>query len=737
MQANFYGILTSTSPDYTVGDGFVTALYDAAGNQTIDVSETGQLSLLGTQGNNTIKLRGNSSAWEVQRDGSTAVFIKTATGKRVEVPATQEDQTIKFADREAILKIDTTGGTAQVKFGAQTLTTSLGAIAAWGASTATQAPWTLVMNMPFTYNEVAGSYIDGLFMSDGTAAGSVLRTDIGEGFDGYFYRNADKTGVIGYGSTYSAANSWYGSPIVFKTDGTAVGTSVLTETDYTQARYTFQYGDTVIFDNGLATDGTFTTQLVPMGYPSNVLDGGNGVFWHPGQTDPYGSELYRTVITANGITQTMVKDISPGSGNGYENGSNYFLLSDGKVVFRANETATRYSSSSTPSEYWITDGTEAGTVKLASSLGLTGTISYGAQRYVNELAFTATTTANGNELYVTAGGTAVLLDVEVGSGSSSPSIVEEINGKLCFTATTVADGRGFYVANGSSFTRLDNFDYDYQSVLGTVGGQIFLNATKNGNHSIYSTDGTALTHLADVGTNGNSLLAWDSNKAFFHVSDAAHGTELWVADFTANTFGLVKDILGGTGSALPQWNNDYTLVNSKLAFNAYTTATQQGYYLSDGTSAGTIKIGNAAAIDHEVVSDTLIFGTGSGVYSVSTTAATPAVTTLASSGISYSNLQGDSNQVFFQAKNGNLYSSGGNFSTATTLLTNVQQFKVFEEDAIYAIRWTAAEGASLWYSDGTVAGTQFVTDLDVDNPDAYDLWNATAIKTVGHPDWVI
>lgn len=733
MQSNFFGILTPTTPEYTVGDGFDTTLYDTTGNHWIEVAEGGQLSLLGVQGNNTIRLHGNSSLWQVQRDGSTAVFIKTTNGKRVEVPATLEEQTVKFNNGEVALRVDNSGSSPQVKLGEQVLETTLSAAAPWGTDTTIQAPWTLVMSAPHFFSAAAGEYMHALYLSDGTAGGSVLIGDISPG---RLHVSTDKTGIIASGRKYSAMNNWYEQSTIFKTNGTAAGTTILVDTSYIDHAEDFQFGDAVIFGNGLATDGSFVTQVVPLGYPSNVLDGGNGVFWHPGHTGPYGSELYRTVIAANGVTQTMVKDISPGSGNGYENGSGYFVISGGKVVFWANETTTSYSSS-TPSEYWITDGTEAGTQKLADSLGFTGTNLSGVQRFVSEIAFSASTTTSGNELFVTANGTSVLLDIEAGSGSSNPNIVGEVNGKLCFAATTTAGGRGLYSSNGTSFTRLGDYDYDYQNVLGTVGGQIFMTATKGNDMAIYATDGTTLNHLADVGSSNNVLLAWDSAQAFFSVTDSSHGRELWAANLSTGAFGLVKDILSGTGSALPEWNNDYTLVNGKLAFNAYTTATQQGYYLSDGTSAGTIKIGNAAVIDHEVISDALVFGTDSGVYSVSTTSATPTVTTLSDNGITYNLLQSDADQVFFQTKNGNLYAAGGAFTSATALMSHVQQFKVFEENAIYAIQWASTDGATLWYSDGTASGTHYVTDLGVDNPDSYNLWGAVAIKTVGHSDWVI
>ncbi len=175
MQPNFYGTLTSSTPNYTVSSGFITALYDTGGKQNVTVQSGGSLALLGASGNNTITLHGNAADWKASQDNSTAIFIHTS-GDRVEIPAILDAQTIAFADKSAQLLIDTTiGQTAAVKLGTQVLTTTNSALTAWDNSgnpvdpsdplgSTVKVPWSLVMSTM--------GYSKDILVSDGTANGT-------------------------------------------------------------------------------------------------------------------------------------------------------------------------------------------------------------------------------------------------------------------------------------------------------------------------------------------------------------------------------------------------------------------------------------------------------------------------------------------------------------------------------------------------------------------------------------
>jgi ELWxxDGT repeat protein len=307
----------------------------------------------------------------------------------------------------------------------------------------------------------------------------------------------------------------------------------------------------------------------------------------------------------------------------------------------------------------------------------------------------------------TSAGTNVL-DINVGPDSSSPEIIGQANGLLYFVATATAPTTGV--------------------------------ATK----SIFSTNGTTFIRLTDISSSA-ILLGLSADKAYFKSSDVARGTELWVADLAASGgggFRLVKDILVGSGSALAEDNNiNPMLVGAKLIFNAYTSATRQALFVSDGTSVGTVQLSNSLPLQSKVVGNTLVFATADGVFGVNVASAVSNALQLlstANTGVingtptfspTSSSMQTDTDQIFFKTNNGDLYSTKGNISGTIKLAGSVENFKVVGENALFFVQKSATSNATLWYSDGTIAGTRFVEALPINF--SYDMDNAVAIRTIG------
>ena len=749
MATNFIGVLLANSPTYTVSTGFSTQLYDAYGDQTINVQTGASLSLLGSMGANTVRLSGNASAWQVYRDGSTAMLVNT-DGSRIELAANTTEQTLQFDDRSLGLSINTSGGAPAVVLGSQTLGTAAVAIEGAGGTptppttpevgSAVKAPWTLLMSAgPVGWGS---SDPGGIFSSDGSAAGTGLNvltgnnwltnySDFGVRFKttddqskGYFYK------VSGSGSGYPNGQ--------FKTvdsvgvsDGTASGTKVLftdVSNGYLPGNFVTVVGNQLIMAGGnydfsaggkvLVSDGTVagttlqTTPYAVMGQtnPSNyseliikgINDPAHQAAWFTASTAPYGSELIRFSYSPGTTPSTvMVKDIYPGSLSGVGdvyNGVAGALLPNGKLVFAAYDDVSSL-------EPWVSDGTDAGTFLLAdlvAGAGGSGPISF--TNFGSKVAFSAVSSYGRGLVFTdgTSAGTTVL-DVNP-SGSANPIILGQANGLLYFTATTG----------------------DYSTPL----------------QGIYSTNGTTFTHLADINSSA-SLLGWNASKAYFNVSDATHGAELWAADLVNGGFALVKDILPGSGSALGQsYTTNATMVGDKLVFNAYTSATQQNLFVSDGTGAGTVQLSSNLPTITKVLGSTLVFATTDGIYGVDVAAsATPSAIKLVSGTASgtYGDLFGtsptaslmqtDADQVFFKTSNGDLYATNGSTSGTIKLAGAVENFKVVAENAIFFVQDSATTDASLWYSDGTSAGTRFVEALPANF--SYDLDNAVAITTVG------
>jgi len=697
MQSNFYGTLTPSTPNYTVSTGFVSSVYDAVGKQNITVQSGASLAFLGAIGNNTLTLHGNAAEWQVLRDGSTAIFIHS-NGDRIEIPAILDAQTIIFADTSAQLIINTSGQTATVNLGTQTLTTSASALSAWDNTSqvggTAQAPWSLVMSATVHVNNGSKTSSQAMtFVSDGTAQGSdYLSTALGSGFT----TTADLSKAI-----------YWNSNGLYSTDGSLSGTVTLSNTANLQLTPVVLNNQIALLSTannapGLVTDGTLAgTQesTLAFGYWYRTVDTQNSVIWTVANSLPYGYELAKISVGNHGLESTMVKDINPGSSS--SNPKLNVILPNGKLIFRADDGVHG-------AEPWVSDGSAAGTFMLADFYGSSGQSSPSQfTAFGTKVAFTANiflsgSKANsyyGQELAFTDGTVAgtTFLDIYAGSSSSSPTILGVVGNQLYFTATAP-------------------------------------NASNVVTQGIYSTDGTTFTRLADITANA-ALLGWTSSMAYFQATDSLHGSELWaVALDGSSALTLTKDLLSGIGSGLPNSTSAFIL-NGKLLFNAYTSASAQGFFVSDGSTNGTLQLGESAAINHVTIGNTLIFTDSQGVHAVDLSTALPTAITLATgaySAPSTGSLQSDSNQAFFVTPTGDLYASAGSLAQTTLLASHVGKFKVLQENALYFIQQTNTT-LSLWYSDGTGAGTHYIEDLPTSSLSDYNLDSAVAVRSPGTP----
>jgi uncharacterized repeat protein (TIGR02059 family) len=444
---------------------------------------------------------------------------------------------------------------------------------------------------------------------------------------------------------------------------------------------------------GLITDGSLSGSTVVEDLENGILDANSQTIWSRIYSAPYGYELFKIALTDTSPTATLVKDISSGASSGL-NSMQGALLPNGKLVFQANNLT--YDS-----EPWVSDGTESGTFPIDLSAGgksgMRGSSPNSFVAFQGNVVFLANvngwikgseTITAGQELVFTDGtiaGTQVL-DVYAGASSSSPTIIGETNGLLYFSATN-ANGRGLYSSNGTSFTRLSSI------------------------------------------SDSANLLAWNASKAFFSVSDSTNGAELWVADFTANTFTLVKDILAGSGSGLSGSVGAF-MVGDKLVFKAYTSATQQNLFVSNGTSAGTVQIGSTLGA-YAALGETLVFADGNSISAANVSGSTPVKVELVNASSAVLKMQSDSDQAFFSLANGDLYATKGTTATTVKLASSVKNFKMVAENALYFVVTNAQSttGYDLWYSDGTSAGTRYIEEVSSSISSSLD--TAVAIRTPG------
>lgn len=186
--------------------------------------------------------------------------------------------------------------------------------------------------------------------------------------------------------------------------------------------------------------------------------------------------------------------------------------------------------------------------------------------------------------------------------------------------------------------------------------------------------------VADLNLNGSSSprsLTIVGTNLYFVADNGASGFELWRLDLSnaASTPTLVRDIRSG-----PLASNPSTLVNlnGTLFFRA-NDGTGLALWKSDGTSAGTVKVGTgySSPASPTVVGSTLYFTAANGAElwrSNGTDAGTVRVSTIGSSA-AMSNLTAIGSTLYF---------------TATD----------------------ATNGTELWQSDGTAGGTRRISDIN-------------------------
>lgn len=412
-----------------------------------------------------------------------------------------------------------------------------------------------------------------------------------------------------------------------------------------------------------------------------IEDNINNRYWFAAYSVPYGSELGLLTINPDGTaTSKIVKDINPSGGSSlYQDGwyynpaDNVILLPSGKLLFSATDKYTyNYTFG-----LFVSDGTEAGTIRIGDDLTYT-----------------------------------------------SPRNFTNLSNKIIFISSgnlTVSDGTDL----GTHFLTTQDSIGTVQSITKVDNNTAYFSAYSANNDSLYSTDGSTFSKICDL-TGNYQLLNVTPNKVYLSISDLVTGRELWVVDKADSSFHIVKDILAGTGSALEQtYSGSILAVGDKIIFPAYLDANTRSLFISDGTELGTIKISNEVPSSQVLLHNTLIFTNSTGVYSIDTSAQVPTVLNLNTTATNV-DFQQDLDQVFFKTSTGDFFATTG--QTAVKLAEHVTQFKVLEENSIYFIE-QAPILPSLWYSDGTINGTHFVSydvaDINLDS--------AVVIHTIGYP----
>lgn len=113
-----------------------------------------------------------------------------------------------------------------------------------------------------------------------------------------------------------------------------------------------------------------------------------------------------------------------------------------------------------------------------------------------------------------------------------------------------------------------------------------------GSTSLHRTDGTSPGTVRLAWVNDSGAVHDAGGRMFFLASHANSGRELWTTDGTPAGTRMVKDITPGTGSTFEHdyMGHDLVVQSGKVYFVAATPSYGKGMWVSDGTEAGTFMV---------------------------------------------------------------------------------------------------------------------------------------------------
>lgn len=396
----------------------------------------------------------------------------------------------------------------------------------------------------FAYNNGGNDYE--LWVSDGTVSGTKLFKDIYTGITGSFPRAF----TVANDRLFFMANDINGERRLYVSDGTPGGTVVVRN-----------YG--IDLFNGFADFAVYNNNIYFIG------DDGTGA----------GYGLWKSDGTASGTNL-----VYGSTNNGFIPGvfgSNYAVYKN-KMYFSGYDNI--YGG-----ELWVTDGTTAGThivINLASDGS--GIIGNGVPNYMqvynNELYFSATDDAHGNELFKTNGtaaGTHIVKDIIPGTEGSVPTKNIIYNGLLYFSAG--GDSAGLWRTDGTDAGTISVKTGLYNSnFAGVFNGELYLVLGTSYNYAVWQSDGsTTGTKPISLTNTTNPVLSLSNDFKFIEYNSAIYlsasnnditvGFELCkinnavlavnLLSFTGKTSGS-EDVLSWTVATEQNTTNYYTVQKS-------------------------------------------------------------------------------------------------------------------------------------------------------------------------------
>jgi len=278
----------------------------------------------------------------------------------------------------------------------------------------------------YAHRPVDGQFIFELWATDGTNAGSYRVKDINPNSADELFSIFTSSGVQKYASVvfnnelYFLADDGIHGMEFWKSDGTNAGTNLFFETEPGLMGWDFAdskvpgfcvSNGTLFFKSGDAshgyelwkTDGTTAgtvevSDIYPGATGSNpyFITAFNGKVYFTARDNVHGWELFCSDGTPSGTT--LVKDIAPGAAGAFNDGGNLsinpqFKVSGNYLYFLADNNGLL----PVEQHWWRTDGTDAGTIQLETTLVPQSTGAY--NQYIT------TADLNGEFIFIATGGT--------------------------------------------------------------------------------------------------------------------------------------------------------------------------------------------------------------------------------------------------------------------------------------------------------------------------------------------
>lgn len=455
-------------------------------------------------------------------------------------------------------------------------------------------------------------------------------------------------------------------------------------------RYTLGGSPTMIKDINPGNNNSFA-------YLVGFVPFGNGVMFmaNDGST---GNELWFTDGTTSSTIQ--IQNIAP------DQSTSLFTpmgVINGRAVFRRTASASLLSASYL-NELWVSDGTASGTGLIRnfepeSGVSIAGYSAGAAQMILSGfIYFAAEGDSSGTELWRTDGtaaGTTRVADIRSGSDSSSPRLGVVYNGALYFAANDGSTGNELWRTNGTTTERVSDINPGFGGSapdwLTVVGDTLFFVAENSQGEELWRLNGAGLALVKDINPGSSfsnpSSLVNHNGTLFFRADDGTNGIELWKSDGTAAGTTLVRDINPGSVSSYP---NNLTTINNTLFFSAGDGSHGDELWKSDGTTAGTTLVADLTAgqessslLNFRVVNNRLLF----------------------------MKMEGD-NQSALWTSDGS--AAGTTTIPGPRLqfsLSGVSFFYDVAPSVAVFSAWDAEKGLELWMTDGTDANTRRLTDL--------------------------